>query len=256
MTRIIHITDLHFWQLVKNPLLLFNKRILGNLNLLARRRRHVRQERAASFVELFNTLGAHALLIGGDLTTTATNAEYEMAVEFVNALARSGAPVYMTAGNHDMYTFESRRRRRFEKHFGDRLDDADKPRLSYLPGGAPLLILPTAAPNMLTSRGHITTAQMLEARRLIEEAPEGRLVVLAHYPVLPNPTAFHYGVTRPLFSSRRVRRILGDANRPILYLAGHVHVFSRTVDPRFPNLEQITTSALFYQKRHFPGGFT
>lgn len=255
MMRIIHITDLHFWQIVRNPLLLCNKRILGNLNLLLRRQKYVRQERAQSFLDLFPSLKADALLIGGDLTTTATVAEYEMATTFVNTLAQSGVPVYMTAGNHDYYTFESKRKRRFEKYFGDRLKSPGAPQLSFLPDNRPLLILPTARPNLLSSRGHITTTQLLEAQQLLAEAPEGPLMVLAHYPVLPHPY-HHSNYMRRLGNAELLRRLLGDTARPVLYLAGHVHVFSHSHDPRFPNLEQVTTSALFYDKQHCLGGFT
>ncbi len=257
MTRLIHITDLHFWQLVRNPLLLCNKRILGNLNLLLRRRRYVRQERAAAFLDLLPTLDADALLIGGDLTTTATEAEYKMAAAFVDALARCGPPIYMVPGNHDMYTFEARRRRRFEQHFSNQCTALDSPRLTCLPDGAPLLILPTAVPNIITSRGKITHAQLATARRILEqEAPDGPLTVLAHYPLLANPTAYNAGIMRRLGNADALRQLLGDTGRPILYLAGHVHTYSRTRDPRHPNIEQVTSAALFYDKQRHPGGFT
>ncbi|MCK5862779.1 MAG: metallophosphoesterase [Candidatus Hydrogenedentes bacterium] len=255
MTRIIHITDLHFWHIVRNPLLLCNKRILGNLNLLLRRQHYVHQERAQSFIDLFPSLEADALLIGGDLTTTATEAEYRQAAVFVNTLAQFGIPVYMTAGNHDLYTFESKRQQRFEKHFGNRLEKAGIPSLKFLPGGTPLLIVPTARPNLLSSRGHISNTQLQDTQTLLEQAPEGPLVVLAHYPVLSTPS-HHSNYMRQLGNGALLHRLLGDTSRPILYLAGHVHVFSHTRDPQFPNLEQITSSALFYEKQHHPGGFT
>lgn len=255
MTRIIHITDLHFWQIVRNPLLLCNKRILGNLNLILRRQKYVRQERAQSFIDLFPSLNADALLIGGDLTTTATAAEYKMAATFVDALAQQGVPVYMTAGNHDLYTFESKRRQRFKKYFGERLKTPDAPYLTFLPDNIPLLTLPTARPNLLSSRGYISASQLHEARTLLAQTPKGPLIVLAHYPVLPHP-AHHANIMRRLGNAEPLRRLLGDADRPVLYLAGHVHVFSHTRDPRFPNLEQVTSSALFYDKQHCPGGFT
>lgn len=255
MTRIIHITDLHFWQVVHNPLLLLNKRFLGNLNLILRRQRYVRQERAQSFLDLFPTLKADALLIGGDLTTTATEIEYRMATAFVNALGQSGVPIYLTPGNHDFYTFEALRLKRFCTHFGERLEHPRKPRLTFLPGGTPLLILPTARPNILSSRGHITTQQIYKTKELLEQAPPGRIIVLAHYPVLSNP-AHHSNVMRRLDNAAPLRRMLGDTERTLLYLAGHVHVFSHDCDPRFPKLEQVTSSALFYDKPNHQGGFT
>ena len=255
MTRIIHITDLHFWRIVYNPLLLINKRFLGNLNLILHRQRYVRQERAQSFIDLFPKLNADALLIGGDMTTTATEVEYQMATAFVAALGQLGIPIYIVPGNHDFYTFESLRHKRFCKHFGERLEHPWKPRLTFLPGGAPLLILPTARPNILSSRGHITPKQIHKAKELIEQTPAGRIVVLAHYPVLPNPV-HHTNIMRRMDNATALRQMLGDTDRTFLYLAGHVHVFSRDCNPRFPKLEQVTSSALFYDKPPHKGGFT
>ncbi len=256
MTRIIHITDLHFWRLVWNPALLCNKRLLGNLNLALRRRHYVRQERAESFLALYRSLDADAVLIGGDMTTTGTNAEYKLAAAFVNELAQVGPPVFMVAGNHDLYTFEAQRKHRFESYFGDRLQEPEKPQLTYMPGDIPLLLVPTAKPNLLSSRGAITGAQLVATRRLLEERAPDRLLVLAHYPILDNPAVYNNGVLRRLGNAEALRRVLGVSGCPTLYLAGHVHRFSHARDPRFQNLTQLTTRALFYEKDDCPGGFT
>lgn len=256
MQRFIHISDLHFWRIVCNPLQLMNKRLLGNLNLALRRRHYIRIERARSFVERLHAIEADALLVGGDLTTTATEDEFRMAAAFLDEISGTGLPVYLIPGNHDVYTFESRRKRRLERYFGAWLEPHDMPVLSSLPGGAPLLRLATVRPNLVSSRGCFPTAHLPRIRTLLEQAGGPPLIVLAHYPVLPNPGAYPSGVMRRLGNAGRLRRVLGESALPMVYLAGHVHVFSHQRDGSYPNIEQVTANALFYNKRSQPGGFT
>ncbi len=256
MQRFIHITDLHFWRVVYNPCALMNKRLLGNLNLILRRRRYIHLEWADTFLQLLKRLEADALLVGGDLTTTATHDEYRMARAFLEKASEDGLPIYLIPGNHDFYTFEACRRRRFERYLGNWLDHPHAPGLSQLPGGAQLLRVPTARPNLLSSRGYISDAQLTETAKLLEQADNAPIIVLAHYPVLPNPGVYPSNMTRRLGNAAALRRLLGESGRPICYLAGHVHVFSHLRDAHYPNIEQITTSALLYDKPSHPGGFT
>ena len=46
---VLHITDLHFWEVVWNPLHLLNKRFLGNINVFMKRRHHFKVDRAGEF---------------------------------------------------------------------------------------------------------------------------------------------------------------------------------------------------------------
>ncbi len=256
MTRLIHITDLHFWRIVLNPMLLMNKRFLGNMNLALRRRRYVRTELAERFLTTLWAIKADALLVGGDLTTTATEAEYELAAAFLDRIAEMGVPIYLTPGNHDLYTFESLRRKRFESYLGKHLAEPHAPALLPLPNGAPLLRLPTARPNLISSRGHIRLNQIEKVRELLGTTDVNPLIVLAHYPLLAHTDAYRLGAARRLGNAAFLRALLGASGRSILYLAGHVHAFSRVRDPLYPNIEHATTGALFYTRAHAPGGFT
>ena len=256
MYHFIHITDLHFWQIVTNPLQLLNKRILGNLNLILRRRKYVRTERAHSFLSLLDTMTPDAVLIGGDLTTTSTEAEYEQAARFVDHIAETGTSVYLIPGNHDVYTFESRRRRRFEKFFGACLPVPEKPVLSLLPGGVPLLRIPTTRPNIVSSRGGISRQQIAQSMTLLKDIGEGLVLVLAHYPLLNHTPAYRSGVARRLANATALREALGASAKPLLYLAGHMHAFSHCTDPVHTNITHVTSPALFYDKENHAGGFT
>ena len=115
---LVHITDLHFWQVVLNPLKLMNKRLLGNANVFLRRRREFQTHLAEEFAGKLAATGATAVFAGGDFTSTATSREFAMAAEFVRTLEAHGMKVFVVPGNHDVYTFEAVRRKRFERYFG------------------------------------------------------------------------------------------------------------------------------------------
>jgi len=245
---IIHITDLHFWQIIRNPLALMNKRLLGNANVIYRRRKEFHMGQAAIYGEHLASLGISECLIGGDFTSTATPGEYEMGKAFVDGLARRGMRVYVMPGNHDVYTFESHRARRFEHYFADYAPNAGYPHATTLPGGTGLILAPTVCPNMLSSAGRITDAEIRAVRELLETAPAGPVLVAGHYPVLHRTAGYTSAKSRQLRNAEAFRIAMGQSGREILYLAGHVHRFSYTQDADFPNLRHMTTGAFFLKR--------
>ncbi|NLV46350.1 MAG: hypothetical protein GXY07_17845 [Candidatus Hydrogenedentes bacterium] len=256
MTCIIHITDLHFWNIVYNPFYLCNKRILGNLNLILRRHRYVHKERAQSFLQVLSEIQPDGILIGGDLTTTATREEFQQAANFLDQVSARCPAIYLLPGNHDYYTFESCRKHRFEHYCGKHAPISVDPVLSMLPGDISLIRIPTVRPNLITSRGFISEEQLTKVKKLLERKGPNPTLALAHYPVLSRTAHYHSGYDRRLGGASALRGILGHSGHPILYLAGHVHVFTHTMDPTYNNITHITTSALFYDKQKRRGGFT
>lgn len=249
--RLLHITDLHFWEVVFNPLHLMNKRALGNINVALRRRREYLTSRGDAYAAALAEKGAPVLFAGGDFTSTATEREFADAARFIHKLRGHGMQVVAVPGNHDVYTFESVRRRRFERHFGAYCPDEALPCRITLPGGTPMVLAPTARARVLSSKGHITEAEAAEAARLVAEAPPGPVLVGAHYPVLHKTHAYSSSPSRRLTHAGYFRAALGETKRRILYLSGHVHRFSLTRDPDHENLCHLTTSAFFMHKRKY-----
>lgn len=247
--RLIHITDLHFWEIVTNPLELLNKRFLGNLNVIYRRRHEFHMTQAEPYADHIASLEIGTCLIGGDFTSTATHGEYAKGRDFVDGLARRGLHIQLMAGNHDVYTFESVRKRRFEQYFAPFMAANDLPSRSTLPGGTPLITVPTVCPNFLSSAGRIGDEDAAATRALIDACPDGPILVAGHYPILHKTRHYDSGKSRQLRNADSLRRALGESGRRILYIAGHVHRFSYTQDSRYPNLRHLTTGALFLQRR-------
>ncbi len=188
----LHIADIHFWKVVTNPLHLLNKRVLGNANVWLRRGRQFRLDRAEEHADRAAATGIREAVLTGDFTSTATDAEFAMARAFVDGLRARGMTVHLMPGNHDVYTFESARRFRFERHFHDLLPGGGYPARMTLGGGVPLLLLPTVRPNWLSSRGEVHAEAVSTAEDWLGEA-EGPVVAAGHYPLLHTTSAYASG---------------------------------------------------------------
>src|SRR3989344_2908118 len=114
--RIAQISDFHFTHLTWNPLRLFSKRLLGNLNWLVNRKGGFSHEQLMELPALFSELKVDLILLGGDFTTTALREEYEKASHFVDSLSQ---PWIAIPGNHDHYTYRSWRKKHFYKYFSN-----------------------------------------------------------------------------------------------------------------------------------------
>jgi len=240
----VHIADLHFWRIVVNPLRLMNKRFLGNLNVALRRRHEFAMENAEPFAEAVAATGLKSVLITGDFASTALEEEFAVASRFVRGLRERGLEVHLVPGNHDVYTFESARAKRFEKHFREFLPPNGYPSLTTLPGGTPLVVVPTVVPRYLSARGRITDDQAAAVGELLAECG-GTVVVAGHYPFLHETHGYASSCSRRLENAGELRRVLGESGKHILYVAGHVHRFSYVVDAQYAHLRQLTTGAFF-----------
>ncbi len=245
---LIHLTDLHFWQVVGNPLLLLNKRFLGNANVIYRRRHEFHMENSIAYTDHVASLGINNVLIGGDFTSTATPREFQRGKAFVDGLVDKGLQVDLMPGNHDVYTFESLRTGRFSAYFGAFESPEGYPCRKTLPGGTPLLLVPTVCPNYLSSAGNISEEEAEQTRALLDACPAGPVIVAGHYPILHRTQHYSSGKSRQLRHAARLRAALGESGRQILYVAGHVHRFSYTEDSYYPNVHHLTSNAFFLQR--------
>lgn len=241
-----HIADLHFWKVVTNPLRLLNKRFLGNLNVWLRRRHEYKMEHAEAFADAVAATGNRRLLLTGDFSSTSLDEEFERAAKFVEGLRARGLAIHLVAGNHDVYTFEAQRAGRFEQYFARYLPAAGYPACVTLPGGTPLLLIPTAQPNWITARGFVSPETVDRVRALLAAcAPETPAIAAAHYPLLPRTEAYASSWQHRLGGAESLRALLGGSGRRVLFVAGHVHRFSYVRDAEFPNLTHLTTGAFF-----------
>ena len=240
----IHITDLHFWEIVTNPLRLLNKRLVGNVNVILKRQHDFIMERAWDYVEYVNALDVEQVIITGDFASTATDYEFEQGVKFIRALESGGKKVSVIPGNHDVYTFASERNQVFESYYAPWMPDAPLPCIQHLPNGTPYLYVPTVCANVLSSKGTISQEE-IDATLALLETMSSPAIVIAHYPILNETTVYSVNENRQLRQAEALRRALGESGKDILYVCGHVHCFCDEIDPHYPNIRHLTSGAFF-----------
>lgn len=220
--RVVLFGDLHMYRLAVAPWDLLSKRILGQTNLwLSRAGRFDRsliEPTAARIAELQPDL----LLSPGDLTTTATPAEF---ADARNALARllEQCPSLIIPGNHDRYTFTASARRRFERFFAGHCPTA-YPHHQELADDLHLIALNACKPNLLLDRGRTGRAQLQASGELLDRIDaDARLIVLCHYTLGTPPGYKREHGSHVMTDAEGVIAALGGSGRDVLYCHGHVH---------------------------------
>lgn len=246
--RLLHITDVHFWHITMNPMKLLNKRFLGNANVALRRSRHIHMDHAEAFADAAAATGVSDVLLGGDYTSTALDEEFARAAEFLRGLQARGLRLHVLPGNHDFYTFEAVRAKRFERWLGEFLPPTGYPASTTLPGGATLVLVNTVCPNVVSSKGRITGEDIARTAALVRDAAPGPVVVAGHYPLLDETEGYYSAPGRRMRNAERFRRALAETGRQIHYMAGHVHRFSYTRDAEHSNITHMTTAAFLLER--------
>lgn len=255
---LLHLTDLHFHEVIVNPVRLMNKRFLANLNVWLRRRHVFRQERAEEFADYLCSLGIREVLITGDFTCSALEEEFVRARRFLEYLRDKGLAPIILPGNHDVYTYESVRQRRYSRCLADFLPPEPLPCLLRLEDGMPLLLVPTVKPNPISARGYISAEDLFLLKELLSGVTEETILVAGHYPLLDRTPTYHSGPMRQLRQAATLRRILGRSGKRVLYMAGHEHRFSYVADPRYRKMQHLVSRPLFLlrSREGIHGGFS
>jgi hypothetical protein len=255
--KFLHIADLHFWRLTLNPMRQLNKRVLGNLNLFLKRRHEFVMENAEPYLDHVKSVGIPDAVFTGDFTTTSLPEEFEMSQAFMRRATDAGLRAVAVPGNHDLYTFAAERRNVFLEHLREWAGDDSLPTLYRLPGGTPVLLVPTVCANWVSSKGVIREAEIARTRSLLDGIDD-QVIVAGHYPLLTETAAYTLTPGRQMRGAEELRRALGESGKSILYICGHVHRFSYTADPQYANLQHLTTGTLFGRNhaQHRDGEFS
>mgnify|MGYP001583399889 CR=1 FL=1 len=219
--RVAHVTDIH---VERRPSLaeLGNKRLAGAVVLyLLGRSAHFSRAAQAALVQAVAALDVDVILCTGDLTATATEAEF-LAAAALFAPLRS-RPFLCLPGNHAVYTDESLGR--YQRHFGD-----DGIVALSRHGAWDIVRLRDVRPDWL-SRGEAGEAARGDLDRVLGDGDRPALVAL-HNP-LRGRRAEPYGpATRALADAREVEAVLARHARVKLVVHGHEHHGYRTEIPR------------------------
>jgi 3',5'-cyclic AMP phosphodiesterase CpdA len=224
--RLAHISDLHFSKVTYSPLQLFNKRWLGNLNLLLNRKKAHRTESLNALVPLFQSLGVHGVIVTGDLSTTSQKEEFATAASFLQEIERQGISVFTLPGNHDQYTRRAFKQQLFYQFFESQFPESaynlkeHKLTATRLADRWWLIALDTAvATSLFSSRGYFSPKTEALLTQALSAIPPGDRVILAnHFPFFQTDMP-----PKRLGRGNALKRLLTQFPNVAFYLHGHTH---------------------------------
>lgn len=232
---------------------MLSKRVLGQTNLWLNRRKRFSRQLVQQVTERIESIAPDRVLCPGDLTTTATHAEFRMVRhELADTFARF--PTFITPGNHDRYTFAAARHRRFEQYFADQ-SARQWPVHRSLSDTVDLIAIDTARPNRLFDKGRVGQSQREAMKRLIDEVPDDHhLIVMGHYTIGTPPGFKPEKRHHALIDEAELVEALAAAARPMFYLHGHVHKPWCWRHPVANNVTVINAGSPTHVDRHYPQG--
>jgi len=213
--------DVHLYSLALKPWDLLSKRALGQANLWLNRRTHFDPDLLEGLVGRIEAVEPDLLLGAGDLTTTALSSEFAMARARLGPLFER-FPSLIIPGNHDRYTFRAARHHRFEQWFEPWCPSGYP--YHFDAGGLHVVALDATRPNRLFDRGEIGDRQMRVLAGLLRHIPAGEgVMVLCHYTLGPPPGGGDESTLHRLIDEAQLLDTLKLADRPAVYVHGHVH---------------------------------
>jgi 3',5'-cyclic AMP phosphodiesterase CpdA len=223
--RIAHISDLHFSKISLSPMQFFSKRWVGNLNLIFSRKREFITTQLQTLIPLFQKLQVDLVVVTGDLSTTSLKQEFEKAHHFLNEFKKWNMQVIAIPGNHDHYTKNAWRTKRFYQV----LDDLEGKNYSLKKDGLAavdlnaswmVVALDTALATSLTSSRGCFSEELEEklVSLLSKIPPSKQILMLNHFPFFQ-----HERLNKTLERADALKSVLKRFTNVRLYLNGHTH---------------------------------
>ena len=220
--RLALIGDIHVYAPAIHPRrVLMSKRLLSHANHRLSRGRRFDHDLMDPLMDRVRAIRPAAALFSGDVTTTSLEHEFEDVANHLRPLADE-MRVVVVPGNHDRYTFGSRRARRVERLMRGLMPDRF-PHTEPLGDAWRLLALDAALPQAVMSRGRLGDMQYLRAVSTLRKLRDDQgVAVLCHYPVAL-PPRFPNSYIHDMREARRLGRELAACKARVVYLHGHIH---------------------------------
>jgi len=268
--KIAHFSDLHLYARGAPAWKFLNKRLTGWVNLRSRRGAIHRAGYVDAIAREITRLGVDHVIVTGDLTNLALEAEYELAREVLEReLGLDPTRVTIVPGNHDVYTRGALASRRFEHYFAAWLR-SDLPELATdvnggrfpvvkLRGEVAIIGLSSAVPRLpFVAAGALGRAQIGALGRVLEHPEVARrtAVIALHHPAVNPRSQFN----RYLEGLRDAPALVAQL-RPLargLLVHGHLHRrIQRDVPTDSGRVQQIgaTSASLHHDAADRMAGF-
>lgn len=229
--KLAHISDLHFAKVSFGFSQFFSKHWIGNLNLVAARKRDYLQDHLNPLPDLFKTLGVEYVIISGDLSTTSQHIEFARAANFVRKLKDKGLETVVVPGNHDQYTRKAYRNKWYYDYFDHSFAQGSGVIDSFslkehgvsaksLKNDWWIVALDTAvATSLFSSRGLFSLKVESKLKELLSLIPEHHKVILVnHFPFFQNSNPRVW-----LERGKELEALIRKFPNIKFYLHGHSH---------------------------------
>jgi 3',5'-cyclic AMP phosphodiesterase CpdA len=187
--RIVHFSDIHVGRWPREVSAFIDKRILGSLNFLLRRRRKMQPALVVRALSLIDSLAPDWVVCTGDLTCVGATAEFDAVLRVLGPYAdRLGGRFIYVPGNHDAYVANRACRAALEATFrrlnGGRWELSDLPRELRM-GGVRLVAVNECHPtNLFLSSGEVLPESQQHLRDWFGTPRDERekRVFIGHFP--------------------------------------------------------------------------
>lgn len=225
--RFAHVSDLHALDLSGvSPWSFLNKRFLGYVNLLRKRRKAHPLALLDALCADLNAVAPDHVVVTGDLTNLSLPSEFRRARRALDGLRLGPSGVTVIPGNHDVYVREAAKQHHFEREIGPYAlgDGVPQDRLPSFPfvrvrGDVAFIAASSARPSPPPLADGRLGAEQLAAIESALAAHKGRFrVLLVHHPLLPQ----HLDLLRALRDRDELSEILRRVGAELV-LHGHEH---------------------------------
>ncbi len=223
--RLAHLSDLHFSHVTLDCKQFFSKRWVGNFNFLLRRRKEFHYPLLDSLPSLLRKQKVQIVLLSGDLTCTSSEAEFQKACQFIEALQKEGLETILLPGNHDHYTKKAYASKIFYRFFPTKYEDSPwslkdhQIAVKHLQENWWILLLDTTlATPLFCCQGRFSEALEVKLQEVLSTLPPTAQILLAnHFPI-------HGNNKKPeIQREKALLDILEKDPRIKCYLHGHDH---------------------------------
>lgn len=226
--KLAHISDLHFSSPSFDPLQIFSKRWLGNLNSILFRKSHFSYDRVKLLKDLFKKQQITHILISGDISTTSHKDEFLIGQSFVDELKKENFTVITLPGNHDHYTKKAYKKKlfydyfdhAFEEHAAYNLKDHGVASKKLGPDWVLIVLDTTCLPTLLSSQGHFTPEIEKHLDEILSSLKDQNVILANHFPFFQ-----HEDLRKRLIRGDSLKKLFAKYPNIRLYLHGHTHRF-------------------------------
>ena len=227
MVKILHFSDIHIFSFPSSLLKLLNKRTLGVLNFVFKRKRAISWENLHKLVKLIQKEKPDIIVFTGDSATIATKKEFELAYTYLEPIVNNKSFEFLAvAGNHDFYVKDKECKENVKELFfklnRKRWYLDDFPIIHSYKEIDFFLSQQAHANPLCSSHGTFSLKEEKALKNYIQEKQtHNPLVFLGHFPIRNQ-------FNKPLVKRRALKfsSAVEEAflnNHIALYLCGHIH---------------------------------